>query len=148
MALEKALWGRLLRGKKALQAEKKFRIHMERVENEIAAGNPDVDGCGEGMPFMIELKTCMRPAREVTPIKPKLREKQIEWHKNRTDAGSRTHWVLLQVGEGKDAKLYLIPGKFFNKENLHCPESDLELISVCDPGISAVDVIRRVAQAW
>lgn len=147
MALEKSLWGRLFRAQKAMKAEK-VQIHLERIENEVAAGGPDVDGCIEGALFKMELKSCERPVRESTPIRPTLRPKQIEWHADRAAAGSRFHWVLIQVGDGKQAKLYLIPGKFFTKVDLHCPESDLELISVCEPTATPADVLIRAMQGW
>lgn len=147
MALEKSLWGRMFRAQKAMKAEK-VRIHLERIENEIVGGGPDVDSCIEGALFKIELKSCERPVRESTAIRPTLRTKQIEWHADRSAAGSRHHWVLIQVGDGKQAKLYLIPGKFFTKVDLHCPESDLELISVCEPAATLADVLIRATQGW
>lgn len=145
MARESSLWQRLLTGIKSLEAIG-YRLHVERIENSAGSGFPDVDGCIEGGQFKIELKSCKRPARSSTLIRPKTRESQTIWHKHHTEAGCTNHWVLIQVGEAHKSKLYLIPG---SKYNLICAlEADLEFMSVVHPSTSPADIILRAREAW
>ena len=57
------------------------------------------------------LKSSLRPARGVTPIRFKLkgREKQIEFLRRRFNMGEAA-FFLLQVGEYSERRLYLAPG--------------------------------------
>jgi hypothetical protein len=145
MALESSLWKRIKAGAAALHGLG-TRIDLKRLENAVAAGHPDVEGCIDGQQIWIELKSELRPARLATPIRFKVRPAQSIWHKQRGRAGSRHHWVLCQVGEAAPARLYLIPGWQYDK--IVAPESDLEVLSACPPTATPADVLMRAVQGW
>jgi len=117
MSRESSLWSWLAKARRALADD----LHMERIENLLGAGTPDVEGFlrtthrGAGFvlksTFWLELKSSERPARSSTPIRFKLkgREAQIEFMRRRWELGGNAFW-LLQVGSGPDRRLYLAPG--------------------------------------
>lgn len=84
-------------------------LHIERLENMVGAGHPDVEGCLEGVQFWLELKVAKRPARPTTKLRfgSPLRESQVDWAKKRIAAGGRV-WYLIQVGGGPERQVYLI----------------------------------------
>ncbi len=113
MSRESALWGWLAKSRRHF----KTALHINRVENPAGPGMPDVEGqlnpafnggqhCGQ---FWIELKAAERPKRAETPVRFKVRPKQVEWSRKRYAVGGRVYW-LLQVGSGADAARYLLPG--------------------------------------
>lgn len=87
-------------------------LHWRRVENLVAEGDPDVEGCYKGMAFNIELKVSERPARDTTRVlgPADIRPKQIPWAKARWAAGGSSYF-LIQVGSSAKAARYLIPGR-------------------------------------
>lgn len=118
---------------------------MDRVENSIMGGMPDVDGCINGLQFWIELKCAARPANPSTPIKPKFQPGQIPWIKRRINAGGTAH-VLIQIGSGRDARRYLIPGHIaIYKLDDGMTEADMQAFSRCHGEDSAGDIIRTAA---
>jgi hypothetical protein len=145
MAREASLWQRLKNAADGLEAIG-YRLHIERIENSVGTGFPDTDGAIEGAQFKIEMKSCKRPKRSTTLIRPKSRESQSIWHKKRTDAGSRHHWVLIQVGEAHKAKLYLIPGHSYDK--ITATEADLAALSLIKPNVTPADVLLRAREGW
>lgn len=145
MARESQLWQRCKAGGKIIR-QQGHKLDMQRIENSATSGHPDVEGCLDGGQFWIELKSCLRPARADTPIRPKKRQSQEIWHEERTRAGCRINWILIQVGEDKAGKLYLIPGCRY--EEITAPESKLAEMSVLPPSATAADVILRSVQGW
>jgi hypothetical protein len=146
MSLEKSLWQRVKKGGGALKLLG-HRVAMTRIENMVDEGTPDVEGCLDGVALWIELKSCARPARARTPIHPKVRPSQADWHRERTAAGSRHHYVLIQVGEASQAKLYLIPGRDY--DHIVVPEIDLEILSVLSYTTEPMtQVLLRAAKGW
>ena len=146
MALEKSLWQRVKTGGKALRAAG-HRVMLTRIENMVDEGTPDVEGCVNSAQIWLELKSCARPARARTPIHPKVRPSQADWHRERTAAGSRYHYVLIQVGEASQAKLYLIPGRDY--AHIIVPEIDLEILSVLSYTTEPMtQVLLRAARGW
>lgn len=111
MALERSLWAWLKKARLVFGAA----LHMERVENSVGAGFPDVEGYLQtdehGGQFALELKSSERPVRNTTPVRFKFRnrEAQIEWMAQRWRLGGNA-FFLLQVGSGPDRILYLVPG--------------------------------------
>ena len=146
MALEKSLWARIRDTAIPELRWKKHKVDLQRLENAVGTGHPDVEGCIDGAQTWIELKSEPRPARMKTPIHPKIRESQSIWHRERTEAGSRCHWVLLQVGSSHKASLYLIPGDRYDE--IIASEPELELLSVLPPDASLADVLLRAARGW
>src|ERR1019366_897591 len=122
MAKESSLWTRCRGGITRLRGRGHV-AHFCRLENSAGEGNPDVEGVINGDQCWIELKSNLRPKRPGTVIRSKTRESQSIWHKARTDAGSRIHWVLIQVGHAHGAKLYLIPGRSYDR--IIATEADL-----------------------
>ena len=145
MARESSLWQRCKTGMTALK-ERGHRLHIGRIENTAGEGNPDVNGCIDGRLFDIELKSVKRPAKPSTKLRPKLRDSQQRWHRDRTEAGCRRHWVLIQVGHGHTARLYLVSGDLYGE--LIAPEAELELISSVSPSASVADVLVRASHDW
>lgn len=127
MAFETALWQRVRKAALRLR-EQGYGSHFDRIENSAGEGNPDVDGCLDGIQLWIELKSEDRPKRASTPIRFRVRESQSIWHRQRCAAGCRHNFVLAQVGEGHTARLYLIPGKFYDE--IVAPEARLDELSV------------------
>jgi hypothetical protein len=145
MALEKSLWQRVKSGIKHLN-KCGHKTHFCRLENSVGEGNPDVEGVIEGQSCWIEQKSNLRPKRPGTPIRSKTRESQSIWHRARTDAGCRMHWVLIQVGHAHTAKLYLIPGSFYDE--VIATETDLARLSVVDPEADLAKVLLRACEGW
>jgi hypothetical protein len=148
MARESALWVRIKKTGIKTLVNSGYAVHLTRIENAVGTGHPDVEGCINGGQTWIELKSEMRPKRIDTPVHLKAwRESQSVWHKGRTDAGSRIHWVLIQVGEDNDALLYLIPGMYYDRVKA-LAEVELKALSVVPPKASISDVLIRAAQPW
>lgn len=145
MARESSLWQRCRTGIKHLK-KCGHKTHFCRVENAAGEGNPDVEGVVNGDQCWIELKSNDRPKRPTTAIRPKTRESQSIWHAERTRAGSRMHWVLMQVGEAHAAKLYLIPGSAY--DHIHATEADLAASSVVSPEADMASVLLRACEGW
>jgi hypothetical protein len=122
-------------------------VDIQRIENSAGAGHPDVEGCIDGLQVWIELKSNLRPKRPGTPIRPKCRDTQAEWHERRAKAGCRINWVLIQVGEARSARLYLIPGHRYS-EIKALPENELELLSYCHPLSSPAEVLLIATRPW
>jgi hypothetical protein len=116
------------------------------MENSAGEGGPDVEGVINGDQCWIELKSNDRPARPTTVIRSKTRESQSIWHNARTAAGSRIHWILIQVGEAHAAKLYLICGNRYDE--IITTEADLAEMSVVDPRASVAEVLLRACEGW
>lgn len=147
MAKESALWKRCKTGAVALRNSGHL-VDLNRVEpsGTIGCGMPDVEGCINGYQLWIELKSCMRPAKKSTPIRPKVRLSQDIWHRERVQAGCKINWVLIQVGEDHKACLYLIPGKHYDRTTV--PEAELARLSAVIPGSSICDVLLRAIKGW
>lgn len=145
MARESALWQRCKTGAKALTWQG-HRIDLQRLENSVGVGHPDVEGCVDGGQVWIELKSCPRPARADTPIRPKKRPSQEIWHRERSKAGCRINWILIQVGEDRDAILYLIPGNRYAE--ITVPEAELLGMSALTASATAADALLRAAKGW
>ena len=111
MTRESGLWNWL----KKARIHYKDQLHMNRVENSVMSGMPDVEGhllkLAEGGGFWIELKSAARPAREWTPVRFKVRDReaQVLWLTRRRRVGGLS-WLLLQVGSAGTRRLYLVSG--------------------------------------
>jgi hypothetical protein len=146
MALEKALWQRCRTGIDHLRKQG-YWVHFCRLENAAGEGNPDVEGVIDGKSCWIELKSNLRPKRPTTVIRSKTRESQSIWHKARTESGSRMHWVLIQVGEAHAARLYLIPGCWYDR--IITTEKELiEMSVLLHNNPTLAEVLLRACQGW
>lgn len=109
---EAGFWSDKLRPYLTAQCQKAgLRFHLERVENMVADGTPDVDYCIAGVAGKIELKySPHHPVRESTPLMPegkRLRRSQIIWAKSRMHAGGR---VFLLIGTPRESWLIDLAG--------------------------------------
>jgi hypothetical protein len=103
-AREGSLWQWLSRARLAFRE----RLDIERIENMLGSGHPDVRGTLAGDNFYIELKSVPRPTRKTT-IASTIRKEQAEWADRYIEAGGRAHYLLIQVGSGVgSAARYLI----------------------------------------
>jgi hypothetical protein len=107
MPTEATLWRWLSQARRALA--RPADLHLERLENMVGVGHPDVEGCYQGVQFWLELKVAKRPARNTTKLRfgSPLRDSQVEWAKKRIAAGGRV-WYLIQIGAAQDRQVYLI----------------------------------------
>lgn len=145
MARESELWSRLKIGAKAL-CWQGHRVDLQRLENSVGVGHPDVEGCVDGGQVWIELKSVLRPAKTTSLIRPKKRPSQSIWHRQRSAAGCKINWILLQVGEANLARLYLIPGRDYDK--IEATEAEITKLSVVPSNASPSDVLLRAVQGW
>lgn len=143
MSRESSLW------KWLQQAEKKLDftpdLHWRRVENLVAEGDPDVEGCYKAVAFNIELKTAERPARPTTRVlgPADIRPKQIPWAKARWTAGGLSYF-LIQVGSAYKASRYLVPGSPYNMNRLvGSTEEQLHEMSVIPPDADQVLILEN-----
>lgn len=114
-------------------------LHMDRLENSVSGGMPDVEGCLYGSQFWLELKFCERPARASTHVKPKFRPGQVPWIEARHDAGGRA-FVLLQVGRATERALYLVPAPYVRQlQDEGYPEQELARRSMMFRGKNDLD---------
>ena len=147
MSRETALWDRLRDTAIPALVQAGHRVHAGRLENLVGTGWPDVEACIDGISVWIELKSEARPKRRDTPIRPKLRTSQSEWHKTRASVGFRHNWVLLQVGSSRAARLYLLPGDRYDDIKA-VTEAELTELSVVPPTATAADVLARCIRGW
>lgn len=89
------------------------QLWLQRVENGLAAGMPDVVALFAGRVTWLELKVNEEPpARPSTPVLGKehgCNNEQINWHLDwaRCDGHSR---ILIGVGRGRARQLFYVPG--------------------------------------
>lgn len=138
-ARESGLW------KWLRKAEQVFRdlLDINRVENMLGSGMPDVEGTYCEYQFWIELKSTARPARDTTVVRfaTRDREAQERWLKRRWKL-AKNAWLLCQVGQAHKARRYLIPGIYAPTVYNGVVETDLAAIAVNQGDESAEDIIR------
>ncbi len=91
------------------------RLWLQRIENVVAVGMPDVVAISDGAVSWIEMKYSARPARESTPLLSSrgLTPEQRNWHLDWRSCGG-TSFVL--IGDDQRA-LYLIEGYLADEVN-------------------------------
>lgn len=137
---ETSLWQWL---KKAIPLYK-YKLHMNRVENSVMTGMPDVEGCLLGKQFWIELKVVGAPARMHTLIKPTFQPSQLPWLRRRALAGGRA-FVLLQVGSGRRARRYLLRADEAQQLEGGLTETAIAELSLVDPKVTTEKLVRMAA---
>jgi len=145
MAIDAGLWAWIQPVWKTIKG-----LHVERVENTVASGTPDVDGCYQSSAFKIELK------RGVTfktndEVEITFRKSQPGWLKSRWNAGGNA-WVLIKTGMAAKMKVYLIRGCDIGKLRTvgeksiwRTNERHLSDISVIAPNAKPEDILRAAA---
>jgi hypothetical protein len=111
------------------------------VENGVSVGDPDTDGVLFGDAFALELKCCARPARGSTRLRyHEVTLAQVIWHEHRQAAGGASGF-LVQVGDGADARRYLVHGCY--AQNLRAGVCENDLLAYGVIVRDAPDTIRR-----
>lgn len=83
-----------------LKRYKSTMLHMERVENKVSRGTPDVEGCYKGVHFNLELKYCLLPKKEDSMLNFKTQPSQPPWWKKRVKSGGNV-FIIIQIGKNK-----------------------------------------------
>ena len=138
---ETNLWAWLKRGRKLF----KKALHLIRIENSVLSGTPDVEGVFEGSQFWIELKVAEPQKTETSKITIKFRPAQIPWIQRRSEAGGRA-FVLVQVGAGRTAERYLVPGRDVATLERPVLLAELCAISIVDPRSTPKAVLLAAAR--
>lgn len=141
MARENRLWAWLSKVKETP------RLAIERCENAVSTGTPDVTVCYEGASAFIELKSAARPKRATTPVRFPTRDGQVDWHTAWWEAGASTWW-LVQVGQGHERSIYMLAGHWGEQLHKGMTELDLAAVSVLrSPKPSPMEVIVKARRA-
>lgn len=145
MTAEKSLWTWLKQAKVRMSL-----LDLQRIENGVGVGTPDVEGCYKGKAFWIELKAEERPVRLTTSVvkfgEGSIRNDQIAWLEYRWRCGGRA-FVLFQVGSGYKAKRYLVRGCDAHRLP-GLTEPELAAVAVRSPVADPVSVIDAVTQLY
>lgn len=102
---EQRLWDRM-------RAHRPPTVRLERIENGLAAGIPDVHALCHGVTVWVELKAReVPPARASTPLLggDGLSAEQRNWHLEYARHGGRS-MILIGVGKGRTAQQFLLSG--------------------------------------
>lgn len=103
---ESALWGWLKTGLNRVSLPK----DVQRIENSVGLGTPDVEGCIAGGQFWVELKVAQEYVR-APEVTVHLTARQAYRALRRTAAGGSS-FILVRVGSGSDMCHYLIWGAY------------------------------------
>ncbi len=87
-------------------------LHLQRIENSVGSGTPDVEGCLASRTFWIELKVTSLVGESMR-LDLRFRDSQVEWLIRRSRAGGLC-WALIQVGSGHGRHLFLVEGSRVN----------------------------------
>jgi hypothetical protein len=140
MARENRLW-EWMRG--ALRGT--AGLHLVRVENLCSVGDPDVEGCYNGMYFEIELKGCDRPDKDGR-LDFEVRQSQLLYHRRRVRCGGNT-WLYARVGQGTSIRRYLVPGHLvYGTDWENITEELLTGMCVLAPTHDAFTMLERVCK--
>jgi len=90
-------------------------VRLDRIENDVTFGIPDVNGCLDGEDVWIELKAPKEPARASTPLMTRsgnhaLLETQINWFRRQRQAGGIA-FILVRT----DKRIMLVEGTLYAK---------------------------------
>lgn len=139
---ETALWGWLKDHLKELRAYG-LKFDVQRVENAVAKGTPDVEGCIAGDTFWCELKVAYEMAND--RLRVRITADQVRRALRREGAGGRS-WVLVRVcgRTWRQNRHYLIAGK--DSEELLAPVSRtrLEELSAVPSDAAAIELLKAL----
>jgi hypothetical protein len=137
---EASLWQWLKDHRKELRP---LRHDIQRIENGVGKGTPDVEGCIDAKTFWCELKIALKMKGDNFRIH--ITGDQVRKALRRENAGGRS-WVLIRIcgDTWRDNRHYLIAGK--NSEELMKPISRarLEELSACQPHAAAVEILKAL----
>ena len=122
---EKVLWGWLRQSWKHEDG-----LHFRRVENSVSVGDPDVQGCFRGNYFELELKSVVRPVKEITDLRLGVRVEQMLYHEKRHQCSGNSWFFLLVGSKGTKASRYLVHGSLARIISYPIQEKVLQKIAV------------------
>lgn len=137
---ETDLWSWLSKSRRHLRED----LHINRIENSVIPGMPDVEGCFRGHQFWIELKCASRPKNEGHLLRIKFQPDQPEWIRRRLKAGLKRVYVLIQVGRCAGAGRYLVPGNYVEDLVLGVTEENLEYMIDHSPTCCAESLLQTI----
>jgi hypothetical protein len=88
---------------------------IDRIENIVGVGNPDINFCAEGVECWIELKSPKEPKRATTPLfgsNHRLSQDQKNWLLRQRNSSGKG-WILI----ASDVRWLLIDGKYGDELN-------------------------------
>ncbi len=139
---ETALWNWLKTHLNELRAVG-LRHDVQRVENAVGKGTPDVEGCIAGETFWCELKVAYEMANGM--VRVRITADQVRRALRRERAGARS-WVLVRVcgRTWRENRHFLVPGR--DSEHLlnPLPLARLRELSSIDPAAAAVEVLKAL----
>lgn len=96
-------------------------VRLERIENRVGSGRPDVDTLYAGRCVPVELKAVPAgwPARDSTPVLPKgkgVRLAQRNWHLDWRRWGGRS-LIVVGVFEGYERQVFVFEGRIADNIN-------------------------------
>lgn len=94
-------------------------IRLERIENAVGSGRPDIDALYKGNFTTIELKAVEAwPARPLTPVlgRKGLNPDQQNWHMDWASYGGRS-LIIVGVGTGNEREVFAFLGTFHDQIN-------------------------------
>lgn len=114
-------------------------LHIQRVENVVGAGTPDVEGCLNGNTFWIELKQAT--VYQNGNCRIKFQPKQPGWLKRRVASGGKA-FVLI----GAKADRFLIPGHLAEEIEGTVSLEHLKSLSLCFIRPKPVEILKIVTE--
>lgn len=137
---ETALWNWLKTHFKELRPH---RHDVQRIENAVAKGTPDVEGCIGGRSFWCELKVAHAMAGDRWRVR--ITPEQVKFALRRSRAGGKS-WVLVRVcgASWRDNRHYLVPGHLSEELLEPTSRARLEELSACPSSAAAVEILRTM----
>jgi hypothetical protein len=137
---ESSLWGWL---KDHLRELRPLKHHIQRVENAVAKGVPDVEGCIDGRAFWCELKVAYPMSGG--QVRVRIEQSQVNWAIRRCRAGGRS-WVLVRVTgrTWRDNRHYLVWGADAQELRQPIGLNRLAALSAAAPDCAAVELLRTM----
>lgn len=137
---ETSLWNWL---KEHLKELRPRRFDVQRIENAVAKGTPDVEGCIDGETFWCELKVGYRLFGD--RVRVRITQAQVNRAVLRCRAGGRS-WVLVRLcgDTWRDNRHYLVPGHRAGRLLEPISIGDLEAASAAAPASAAVELWRTM----
>ena len=146
MSTETTLWNWLKNARKEANSKNETHLlHINRVENILVSGMPDVELCHKGQQIWVELKVKAFPKRANTPIKIRFEPAQRPWIGRRTKAQGCA-FVLLQLGKYPNRHFCIMSHKKSEYLEKGILLADLKKISdiYIENRISALELINKM----
>lgn len=137
---ETSLWNWL---KEHLKELRPLKHDVQRIENAVARGTPDVEGCIDGDTFWCELKVAYPMAGDRWRVK--ITADQVRRALRRERAGGRS-WVLVRLcgDTWRENRHYLVRGRDSEELMQPLPRARLAELSASDPASAAVELWRTM----